>query len=178
MCICAYGKNKLKNWRKKWNEKKWMKKKAHVCMCIVFSIIEYVYRYLRVILSSMIVGESLYVSFLRSSFLCIHLIIYLREWDVWHFPRGSGLLSFPSLHSLLMWLHFMFDLSWSSFFLRIFIVSLSSLSLLLIHPLRFTPLFFSYTDLFQVWYFPCVILIDLIISLIYFIVSFLIFNSH
>ena len=64
----------------------------------------------------MIVGESLYVSFLRSSFLCIHFVISLWEWDEWPFPRSSRSLSFPSLHSLLMWLHSMFDLSWSSLF--------------------------------------------------------------
>ena len=92
-------------------------------MCIVLFIIEHVYWYPMVILSSMFVGESLYVSFLRSFFICIHFVTYfLWEWDEWPSPRGSGSLSFPSLHSLLMWLHFMFDLGWSSLFLRIFIV--------------------------------------------------------
>ena len=84
-------------------------------MCIVFSIIEHVYRYQRVTLSSMFVVESSYVSFLGSSLLCIHFVTYfVRKWDEWPFPRGFRSLSFPSLHSLLMWLHFMFDLSWSS----------------------------------------------------------------
>ena len=63
-------------------------------------------------------------------------------------------------------------------FLRIFIFLLSSLSLLVIHPIRFTLLFFSYTDLFQVWYFSCIILVYLIISLFCFIVSFFILYSH
>ena len=85
-------------------------------MCMVFSIIEHVYWYMRVILSSMFVVESSYVSFLRSSFLCIHIVIFLWEWDEWPSPKGSRSLSFPSLHSLLMWLHSMFDLSWSSLF--------------------------------------------------------------
>ena len=85
-------------------------------MCIVFFIIECVYWYLRVILSSMFVIESSYVSFLGSSFLCIHFVISLWEWDEWHSPRDSRSFSFPSLHSLLMWLHSMFDLSWSSLF--------------------------------------------------------------
>ena len=71
-------------------------------------------------LSSMFVVESLYVSSLRSYFLCIHFVIFLWEWDEWP-PRSFGSLSFPSLHSLLMWLHSMFDLSWSSF---LFICSL------------------------------------------------------
>ena len=85
-------------------------------MCIVFSIIELVYWYLMVILSNMFVVETLYVSFLRFSFLCIHFVIFLWEWDEWPSPRSSRSLSFPSLHSLLMWLHSMFDLSWSSLF--------------------------------------------------------------
>ena len=111
-------------------------------------------------------------------FICIHFVTsFLWEWNEWPSSRVFGLLSFPSLHSLLMWLHSMFDLSWSSLFLRIFIVLLSSSSLLLIYPLRFTLLFFSYTNLFQVWYFPCIILTHLIISFC-FIVSLLIFYSH
>ena len=87
-----------------------------MCVCVVFYIIEHVYWYLRVILSSMFVVESSYVSFLRSSFLCIHFVIFLWEWDEWPSPRDSRSLSFPSLHSLLMWLHSMFNLSWSSLF--------------------------------------------------------------
>ena len=85
-------------------------------MCIVFSIIECVYWYLRVILLSMFVDESLYVSFPRPYIICIHFVIFLWEWDEWPSPRDSRSLSLPSLHSLLMWLHFMFDLSWSSLF--------------------------------------------------------------
>ena len=85
-------------------------------MSIVFSIIECVYWYLRVILSRMFVVESSYESFLGSSFLCIHFVIFLWEWDEWPSPRDSRSLSFSSLHSLLMWLHSMFDLSWSSLF--------------------------------------------------------------
>ena len=85
-------------------------------MCIVFSIIERVYWYLRVILSSMFVVESSYLSFLRSSFLCIHFVISLWKWDEWPSPKGSRSLSFPLLHSLLMWFYSMFDLSWPSLF--------------------------------------------------------------
>ena len=85
-------------------------------MCIVFSIIECVYWYLRVILSSMFVVESSYVSFLRSYFICIRFVISLWEWDEWASPRDSKSLSYPSLHSLLMWLYPMFDLSWSPLF--------------------------------------------------------------
>ena len=86
-------------------------------MCIVFSIVGCVYWYPRVTLSSMFVGESSYVSFSRYFFLCIHFdTSFVREWDEWPSPRGFGLLSLPSLHSLLMWLHSMFDLSWSSLF--------------------------------------------------------------
>ena len=85
-------------------------------MCIVFSIIERVYWYLKVVLSIMFVVESSYVSLLRSYFLCIHFVIFLWEWDEWPSPMESGSLSFPSLYSLLMWLYSMFDLSWSSLF--------------------------------------------------------------
>ena len=49
-------------------------------------------------------------------FLCIHFATSLWEWDEWSSPKDSGSLSFPLLHSLLMWLHFMFDLSWSPIF--------------------------------------------------------------
>ena len=91
-------------------------KNKHVFMCIVFSIIGCVYWYPRITLLNMIVGESSYVSCLRSSFLCIHFVIYFWEWDEWPSPRNSRSLYFPSLHSLLMWLHSMFDLSWSSLF--------------------------------------------------------------
>ena len=84
-------------------------------MCIVFSIIERVYWYLRVILSSMFVVGNSYVSFFFFFFICIHFVIFLWEWDEWHSRRDSESLSFPSLRSLLMWLHSMFDLSWSHF---------------------------------------------------------------
>ena len=107
------------------DEKKLKKKKkinTCVCMCIVFSIIEYVYWYLMVTLSRIFLGESSYVSFSRSFFLYIHFITsFAKEWDEWPSPRGSGSLSFLLLHSLLMWLHSMFNLSWSSF---LFICSL------------------------------------------------------
>ena len=85
-------------------------------MCMVFSIIDRVYWYLRVILLSMFVVESSHVSFLRSYFVCIHFVIFLWEWDEWPSPRDFGTLSYPSLHSLLMWLYPMFDLSWSPLF--------------------------------------------------------------
>ena len=141
-------------------------------MCIIFSIIRRVYWYLRVVSSSMFVGESSYVSFLRSSFFfvftlsCIlmfegHLIKYVCrwefacelfetlnflysfclvfwEWDEWLSLRSSVSLSFPSLHSLTMWLHFMFDLSGSSLLFVLFI-SPSFSFFILIHHLGFTP---------------------------------------
>ena len=73
-------------------------------------------------------------------------------------------------------LHVWFELITT--FLRIFIVSPSSSSLLVIHFIRFTPLFFSYSDLFQIWYFPGIILAYLIISLICLIISLLILYSY
>ena len=60
------------------------------------------------------------------------------EWDEGHSLRSSGSLSLPSLRSLLMWLHFMFDWSGSSLFF-VFFASPSSSLLFFIHPLHFTP---------------------------------------
>ena len=48
-------------------------------MCIVFSIIKCVYWYLRVILSSMFVDGTSYVSFPRPSILCIHFVVYFES---------------------------------------------------------------------------------------------------
>ena len=53
---------------------------AHVCMCIVFSIIEYVYRCLWSFLSSMFVIRSSYVSSLGSHVICIaSSYLFVRE---------------------------------------------------------------------------------------------------
>ena len=90
-------------------------------MCIVISIIEHVHWYPRVTLSSMFIGESSYVSFPRPFLSHIHFAISFLKWDEWYSLRGSRSLSLPSLHSLLMRLHFMFDLSWS---LLLFVCSL------------------------------------------------------
>ena len=63
ICLCSgYAhlyicKKKMMKWKKK--------KKTHVCMCIVFSIVERVCWYPMVTLSSMFIVESSYVSFLR-----------------------------------------------------------------------------------------------------------------
>ena len=114
-------------------------------MCIAFSIIERVYWYLRVILSSMFVVESSYVSFLRSSFSLYSLCRVFCKWDEWPL-RYSGSLSLPSLHSLLMWLHFMLDSSGSSL-LFVFFASPSSSS----HPLSF-----SYSDPYSQFDTSCV----------------------
>ena len=77
-----------------------------------------------------------------------------------------------------MWLHFMFDLSWSPPF---FIYSLFHCHLrhcLWFIPSASLPLFFSYTDLFQIWYFPFIVPAYLTISLICLIVLLLILCSH
>ena len=128
-------------------------------MCIVFSIVGRVCWCSRVTISSMFVDGSSYVSFPRPFILCIHFMVsFVREWDEWLSLRGSRPLFLSSLHSLLMWLHFIFWFELIIIHLYIFIVSLSSSSLLLIHSFHFTPLLFSYTDLFQIWYFLCIIL--------------------
>ena len=59
------------------------------------------------------------------------------ERDEWPSLRSSGPLSFPSLRSLLIWLHSMSDLSWSLLLFMLFVLSLSSFSLL-IHYFHFT----------------------------------------
>ena len=66
------------------------------------------------------------------------------EWVEWPSLRGSRSLSIPSLHSWLMLLHFMFDLS-GSLLLFAFFISPSSSFLLLIYPLCFTPCSFITT---------------------------------
>ena len=106
-------------------------------MCIIFSVIRCVYWCLRATWLSIFVDGSLYVSFLRPSMLCIHFYCIFREWDEWPSPRSFRSLSLPSLRSLLMWLHFMSDLSWSLLLFVLFVPSSSSFSLL-IHHFHFT----------------------------------------
>ena len=90
------------------------------------------------------------------------------EWDEWLSLRSFVSLSFPSLHSLLMWLHLMLDLSGSSF-LFVFFASPSSSFLLLIHHPHLTPChFLTTTLLFPVWHFLHIILTHLIIRSIFF----------
>ena len=113
-------------------------------MCIVSSIVRHVYWYLRVILLSMFVDESSYVSFLRPYILCIHFVIFLWEWDEWPSPRDSGLLFFPSLCSLLMWIHSMFDLSWSPHFFVYSLFSYHPCHCLWFSPFASPPLFFFF----------------------------------
>ena len=60
------------------------------------------------------------------------------EWDEWPSLKSSRSLSLPSLRSLLMWLHSMFDMSWSLLLFVLF-ASPSFSFLLLIHHLRLTP---------------------------------------
>ena len=147
-------------------------------MCIVFSIIERVYWYLRVILLNMFVVKSLYVSFPRSSFLCIHFVIFLWEWDGDLLLRTPGHCHFH--HYIHYWcdFHSMFDLSWSPIFFVYSLFCYHPCHCLWFIPFALPPLLFSYTNLFQVWCFPCIILTHLITSLICFIVSLLILYSQ
>ena len=91
--------------------------------------------------------------------------------------RSSVSLSFPSLHSLMMWLHFMLDSSRSSLFF-VFFASLSFLYLFFIHPFHFTPCHFLTTTRFPVCYSLCIIITHLIINLILLIASLLLSYSH
>ena len=140
-------------------------------MCIIFSIVGCVCWCSRVIVSSMFVDGSSYVSFPRPFFLCIHFCRMFRARDEWPSPRDSGSLSYPSLRLLLMWLHSMYDLSWS-LLLFVFFASASSSFLLLIHHPHLTPCP-SLTSLllFPVWHFTCIVLTHPAIRSFFFITS-------
>ena len=131
-------------------------------MCIVFSIIGRVYWCLKK-------AEALH---------CLYSFCHVFwEWDEWLYLRSSVSLSFPSLHSLTMWLHFMLDLSGPSL-LFVFFASPSFLFLLLIYPFRLTPCPFLTGAHFQVCYSLCIIITHLIIGLIFFIALLLLSYSH
>ena len=134
-----------------------MKNKKH--MCVVFSIIERVYWYSRVTLLGMSIDGSSYVSSPRPFILRIHFVVYFeRETS----DGSSGSLSIPSLHSLLTWLPFIFDLSGLSLILVFYASSSSSFSLL-IHCFHFTSHFFLTKTHFLVWYSLCIIIAHFII---------------
>ena len=110
------------------------KKKTHVCIifynwvCILMfkgHLIEYVcwWEFVCELFETL---RALY------SFYCI-----FWERDEWLSLRSSGSLSLPSLRSLLMWLHSMFDLSWTLLLFMLFVSSSSTISLL-IHHFHFT----------------------------------------
>ena len=120
----------------------YVKKKKNTC--VLLFIIECVYWCLRVTWLSTFVDGSSHVSFPRLFMLCIHFYCIFREWDEWPSPRSSGSLSLPSLRSLLMWLHFMSDLSWSLLLFALFVPLSSSFSLL-IHHFHFTSYYFLTT---------------------------------
>ena len=80
-------------------------------MCIVFSIIEYVYWCLGVIFIEYVRYWEFVCELSEIPCYLYCFVISICERDEWPSPKDSESLSFPSLHSLLMWLHFMFDLS-------------------------------------------------------------------
>ena len=135
-------------------------------MCIVFSIIERVYWYLRVILLNMFVVKSLYVSFPRSSFLCIHFVIFLWEWDGDLLLRTLSHCHFH--HYIHYWCDFTSCLIWvdhrlSSYihcFAVIFIIAYAS-------PHSLHVLFSPYSNPSRVWYSLRTIIIHLIISSVF-----------
>ena len=131
-CVHLYICKKKKKWLKKnWKEKKMMmKKKTHVC--IIF------YHWVCILMFEGHLIE--YVCWWE--FVCELSDCIFWEQDEWPSLRSSGSLSLPSLHSLLMWLHSMFDLSWSLLLFVLFVSSSSSFSLL-IHHFHFT----SYSSL-------------------------------
>ena len=85
-------------------------------MCIVFSIIEYVYWCLGVIFIEYVRYWEFVCELFEIPCYLYCLVISICERDEWPSPKDSESLSFPSLYSLLMWLHFMFDLSRSPHF--------------------------------------------------------------
>ena len=118
-------------------------------MCIVFSIIEYVSWCLRVIFIEYVRYWEFVCELSKIPCYLYCFVISICERDEWPSPKDSESLSFPSLHSLLMWLHFMFDLGRSplfftySLFAIVFIVACDSS-----HSLRV--LFSPYSDPSQV----------------------------
>ena len=107
-------------------------------MCIVFSIIEYVYRCLGSILSSMFVIRSSYVSSLRSHVICIAFsYLFVRE-------MSDLLLRTPSHchfhHYIHYWCDFTSCLIWVDhhFSSRIHCFAVVFLSFLVIHLIPFT----------------------------------------
>ena len=85
-------------------------------MCIVFSVIEYVYWCLGVIFFEYVRYWEFVCELSGIPCYLYCFVISICERDEWPSPKDSEPLSFPSLHSLLMWLHFMFDLSRSPLF--------------------------------------------------------------
>ena len=153
--LCMFkNKNKKMKWKKndkKW--KKWKKKKTHVCIifyhwvCILMfegHLIEYVCWWEFVCELS----DTLHT-------LCSFYCIFWKQ-DEWPSLRSFGLLSLPSLRSLLMWLHSMSNLSLSLLLFVLFVSSSSSFSLLV--------LFFSYNNPSRVWYSLRIIITHITIS--------------
>ena len=108
-------------------------------MCIVFSIIEYVYRYLGVVFIEYVYWWEFVCELSKTLYALYSFLLYILWVRWWPSPKDSESLSFLSLHSLLMWLHFIVWSESITTFLHISIVSLSSSSLLVIHLIRFTP---------------------------------------
>ena len=184
MCICICvrkNEKKFEMMKKKWNEKKNEKKKNEkkrkISTCVyVHSILHH----WRCIL--MFVGHFIeYVYWWELACELSETLHYLYSCFVYFESEMNDIslrrfvsLSFPSLYSLIMWLHFMLDSSGSS----LIFVFFASLYLLLIHPLRFTPWHFLTMTHFRVCYSLRIIITHLIISLIFFFASLLLSFSH
>ena len=106
-------------------------------MRIVFSIIEYVYWCLGVIFIEYVRYWEFVCELSEIPCYLYCFVISAYERDEWPSPKDSESLSFPSLYSLLMWLHFMFDLSRSPHFFTYSLFHCRFLSLLVIHLVHF-----------------------------------------
>ena len=94
-------------------------------MCIAFSVIECVYWYLRVILSSMFVGEGSYVSFLRSFFFFVFTLSCILMFGghfIGMFVDRSSYVSFPRPSILCILFSYFFSVRWVIFSLELWVI--------------------------------------------------------
>ena len=139
----------------------------YICMYIVSFSIKCIYQSLRLASLSRLLMRVCMRAFRHPPILVSISLCILHVRDKWPFPRDSGSLSSPSLHTLVIWLFPWLDLSG--------LVIIHFLSIYLFLSWYFIRLayivFCSYQFTFHVQYFPHIILIHPINSLIFFISS-------
>ena len=143
------------------------KEKENVRMYTMFFFIEYVYWPLKVPFFLVCCLWEFICELSRDSHLLVSILCILLARDKWPFPRDSGSLSSPSLHTLVIWLFSMTWFEWIS--AHSFSFDHLFISWYFIH-LAYIVLC-SYRFTFPVRYFPHIILIHPISSSIFFISS-------